>query len=89
MNIKTIHRFIKQNKTKQNKTQKTKETQKHYTAGGHLERQMSVCVMSLSVFAGGPTGLALDMVFRLLIKGYTGDHWTHGGREETGYMSGG
>lgn len=36
----------------------------------------------LSVFTGGPTALALKTVFRLLLRGYTRDHWTHGGREE-------
>lgn len=41
-----------------------------------------VFVSRLSVFAGGPTGLALKTVFRLLLRGYTRDYRTHGGREE-------
>lgn len=41
-----------------------------------------VFVSGLSVFPGGPTGLALKMVFRLLLRGYRRDHQTHGGREE-------
>lgn len=57
------------------------------TMGGRRafgQREKSVCVWSLPVFARGPTGLALNKVFRLLLKGYTGDHWSNGGRKEAG-----
>lgn len=46
--------------------------------GGRSLRPECLCLDS--VFAGGPTALALCSVFRLLIKGYTRDHWTHAER---------
>lgn len=46
-------------------------------------RGINVCVWPHYVFAGGPTGLALSMVFRLLLGGYVEDHWTQDGPEKT------
>lgn len=47
--------------------------------GGRSLRLECLCLDS--VIAGGPTTLALCRVFRLLIKGYTRDHWTHAERD--------
>lgn len=46
--------------------------------GGRSLRPECLCLDS--VFAGGPTAPALWSVFRLLINGYTRDHWTHAER---------
>lgn len=56
------------------------------TGGGRAfaRRGINVCVWPHSVFAGGPTGLALRTVFRLLLGGYVEDHWTQDGPEKTG-----
>lgn len=52
-------------------------------------RGINVCVWPHSVFAGGPTGLALHTVFRLLLGGYVEDHWTQDGPEnENRHMDG-
>lgn len=38
-------------------------------------------VSGLFLFLLEPNWPGSEMVFRLLLKGYMGDHWTHGGRE--------
>lgn len=61
-----------------------REQRGHDEVGGRAfaRRGINVCVWPHSVFAGGPTGLALCTVFRLL--GYVEDHWTQDGPEKTG-----
>lgn len=52
---------------------------KRAAVGGRSPKLECLCLDS--VFAGGPTTLALCRVFRLLIKGSTRDHWTHAERD--------
>lgn len=62
-----------------------REQRGHDEVGGRAfaRRGINVCVWPHSVFAGGPTGLALHTVFRLLLGGYEEDHWTQDGPEKT------
>lgn len=52
------------------------------------QRVECLCLILLLFLQEAQLALVLKMVFRLLLRGYAGDHRTHGGREETGLRRG-